>query len=135
MTTRVWVQHGEYRLAVNDTPGEEPAFVLMHGFPDDSHLYDALVPQLAGRRVVTFDFLGRGESDKPRNHEYTFEGQLEELHACVAQRPGQDSQLRRRLGRLHGRQDRHSARGLHSGPACEPNDVRARVRVRRGPPV
>lgn len=33
--------------------------VLMHGFPDSTHLYDRLVPHLAGRRpVVRFDFLG-----------------------------------------------------------------------------
>jgi haloalkane dehalogenase len=32
--------------------------VLLHGFPDNRHLYDRLVPELARRRVVTFDFLG-----------------------------------------------------------------------------
>ena len=46
-------------------PGRGPAIVLMHGFPDDLHLYDRLVPELAGRRVVSFDFLGWGASDKP----------------------------------------------------------------------
>ena len=65
---RIWVQRGPYRLAVTDHPGREPAFVLLHGFPDDSHLWDALVPHLDGRRVVTFDFLGWCESDKPRDH-------------------------------------------------------------------
>jgi pimeloyl-ACP methyl ester carboxylesterase len=37
--------------------------VLLHGFPDDLHLYDRLVPELAGRRVVSFDFLGWGASE------------------------------------------------------------------------
>ena len=38
----------------------------MHGFPDGLHLYDRLVPYLnPPRRVVTFDFLGRGASDQP----------------------------------------------------------------------
>jgi len=51
-------------LYVTDSPGDEPPFVLMHGFPDDSHIYDRLVPLLAPRRVITFDFLGYGRSDR-----------------------------------------------------------------------
>jgi haloalkane dehalogenase len=51
-------------LSVGDQPGDEPALVLMHGFPDDSHIYDRLVPLLAPRRAVTFDFLGYGRSDR-----------------------------------------------------------------------
>jgi pimeloyl-ACP methyl ester carboxylesterase len=47
---------------VVDHPGEGPAFVLMHGFPDDHHIYDRLVPLLAPRRVVAFDFTGYGAS-------------------------------------------------------------------------
>ena len=39
----------------------------MHGFPDNLHIYDYLIPHLVarGRRVVAFDFLGFGEFDKP----------------------------------------------------------------------
>jgi pimeloyl-ACP methyl ester carboxylesterase len=56
------------RLHVVDRPGVDPPFVLMHGFPDDHHIYDRLTPLLAPRRVVTFDFFGyersgRGASD------------------------------------------------------------------------
>ena len=54
------------RLQVTDHPGDEPALVLMHGFPDDSRIYTRLVPRLSPRRVVTFDFLGYGASDRPR---------------------------------------------------------------------
>ena len=32
------------RLQVTDHPGDEPALILMHGFPDDSRIYDRLVP-------------------------------------------------------------------------------------------
>jgi pimeloyl-ACP methyl ester carboxylesterase len=54
-----WAPRGEHRVYVRDYPGEEPALVLMHGFPDNLHLYDRLVPRLnPPRRVVTFDFLG-----------------------------------------------------------------------------
>ena len=55
----------------------------MHGFPDNHHLYDRLVPFLAGRRVVTFDFLGWGGSDKPSDHEYTFANQVGDLDAVI----------------------------------------------------
>jgi len=37
----------------------------MHGFPDNVHVYDRLIPALRGRQVITFDFLGWGASDKP----------------------------------------------------------------------
>jgi haloalkane dehalogenase len=77
------VPRGRYRLFARDYPGAEPAFVLMHGFPDNSHLYDRLVPELAGRRVIVFDFLGWGRSDKPQDYEYTFAKQEEDLDAVI----------------------------------------------------
>ena len=52
------------RLHVSDRPGDGPAAVLMHGFPDDSHIYDHLAPLLVPRRTVAFDFLGYGRSDR-----------------------------------------------------------------------
>ncbi len=57
----------------------------MHGFPDNLHIYDRLIPILvdAGRHVVTFDFLGFGASDKPAGYNYTFEQQLGDLEAVV----------------------------------------------------
>jgi len=54
------VPRGTHRLYAREYPGEGPAIVLMHGFPDNLHLYDRLVPHLSGRRVVAFDFLGWG---------------------------------------------------------------------------
>jgi pimeloyl-ACP methyl ester carboxylesterase len=52
------------RIHVVDRPGGEPAFVLMHGFPDDHHIYDRLAPLLSPRRVVAFDFFGYGRSGR-----------------------------------------------------------------------
>ena len=51
-------------LHVTDCPGDEPALVLMLGFPDDCRIYNRLVPLLSPRRAVTFDFLGYGRSDR-----------------------------------------------------------------------
>jgi haloalkane dehalogenase len=56
----------------------------MHGFPDDLGLYDRLVPHLAGRRVVLFDFLGWGRSDKP-DGPYTFDNLKGDLDAVITQ--------------------------------------------------
>jgi haloalkane dehalogenase len=78
------VPRGAHHLYARDYPGEEPAVVLLHGFPDDLHLYDRLVPELAGRRVVVFDFLGWGVSDKPTGHPYTASNQTGDLDAVLS---------------------------------------------------
>jgi haloalkane dehalogenase len=72
-----------HRIYAREYPGREPAIVLLHGFPDDLHLYDRLVPELAGRRLVTFDFLGWGASDKPAGHPYTAANQTGDLDAVL----------------------------------------------------
>src|SRR5215207_7202769 len=77
------VLRGEHRIYAREYPGEEPAIVLMHGFPDNLHLYDRLVPHLAGRRVVSFDFLGWGASDKPTGYPYTASNQTGDLDAVI----------------------------------------------------
>jgi pimeloyl-ACP methyl ester carboxylesterase len=59
--------------------------ILLHGFPDNIHLYDRLVPHLAGgAAVVRFDFLGWGRSDKPRGYPYTATNQTGDIEAVVA---------------------------------------------------
>jgi pimeloyl-ACP methyl ester carboxylesterase len=72
-----------------DIPGPGPAVVLMHGFPDNLHLYDALYPLLAGKReVVAFDWIGWGQSDKPapKDFPYTTATMTDELAAVVQNR-------------------------------------------------
>ncbi|APR35695.1 hypothetical protein BTO02_09990 [Paraburkholderia sp. SOS3] len=65
--------------------GTGPAFVALHGFPDDSHIYDLVIPSLvaAGRRVVAIDFLGFGGSDKPVGARYSFPQQVGDVEAVV----------------------------------------------------
>jgi haloalkane dehalogenase len=72
-----------YHLNAREFPGEGPAIVLLHGFPDDSHLYDHLIPCLRGRHVIAFDFLGWGLSDKPAGYKHTATGQVAEIDAVV----------------------------------------------------
>jgi haloalkane dehalogenase len=64
--------------------GQGPSIVLMHGFPDNQHLYDLLIPQLAANHhVLSFDFLGWGASDKPAGHLYNVASQRADLDAVV----------------------------------------------------
>lgn len=76
-------EHGN--IYVRDFSGSEPAFVVLHGFPDNSHIYDHLIPHLwkANRRVIAIDFLGFGGSDKPSKEVYGFEQQLEDVETVV----------------------------------------------------
>ena len=84
------VERDRGSLSVRDFSGSGPAFVVLHGFPDNSHIFDELIPHLvsAGRRTIAIDFLGFGASDKPEGARYSFEQQLgekargdEEAHA------------------------------------------------------
>ncbi len=65
--------------------GGAPSIVMMHGFPDSQHLYDLVVPSLARtRHVITFDFLGWGDSDKPSGHRHDVSSLRKDLEAVVA---------------------------------------------------
>jgi haloalkane dehalogenase len=66
--------------------GVRPTLIMMHGFPDNQHLYDPLIQQLSGKfHIVSFDFLGWGASDKPPLHRYDVASQRADLEAVVAQ--------------------------------------------------
>ncbi|NTH68540.1 alpha/beta hydrolase [Agrobacterium rhizogenes] len=81
------IMHDGHVVYAREYPGQDPAYVMMHGFPDNLHIYDYVVPYLtkAGRRVVVFDFLGFGQSEKitQKNYPYTFEQQVGDLAAVA----------------------------------------------------
>jgi pimeloyl-ACP methyl ester carboxylesterase len=79
------IQRDPGSVYARDYGGAGPAFVLMHGLPDNLRIYDDLIPHLvaAGRRVVAFDFLGFGASDKPADANYSYRQQLGDLQAVV----------------------------------------------------
>src|SRR5215475_2241786 len=83
------VRRGEYHLHAEMTPGTGPPVVLMHGFPDNIHLYDRLLPHLVERQVVRFDFLGWGQSDKPTGYPYTADNQTIDLSAVIEAVPAE----------------------------------------------
>jgi pimeloyl-ACP methyl ester carboxylesterase len=80
------IKRGNYRLYAREYDGSDPPIVLMHGFPDNLHLYDRLVAFLSPpRRVIVFDFLGWGLSDKPSGYAYSAENQEADLDAVINQ--------------------------------------------------
>jgi pimeloyl-ACP methyl ester carboxylesterase len=74
-----------HALFAKEYEGSGPPFVMLHGFPDNHRIYDPVAELLAasGRRVITFDFLGFGDSDKPEGYDYNFAQQLQDLEAVV----------------------------------------------------
>jgi pimeloyl-ACP methyl ester carboxylesterase len=93
---RVETPHGS--VFVREVPGEDPPFVLMHGYPDDHRIYDRLLPLLSPRRAVAFDFLGYGRSDRvhpaefvPEEHESELAALLDDLGIARAVLVGHDA--------------------------------------------
>jgi haloalkane dehalogenase len=79
------VNHPGGTLHAVDYPGQEPAIVMMHGFPDDHRIYDKLLPQLSPRRAVAFDFLGYGRSDRSDTAGFSSEEHGSQLAAVLGE--------------------------------------------------
>src|SRR5204863_10086169 len=54
-----------------DTGGQGTPVLALHGFPTSSYDFAAALEHLRGRRVVIFDFLGFGFSEKPAGYGYS----------------------------------------------------------------
>lgn len=79
-----WIPTPDGRIYAREYPDNGPAIILMHGFPDNLHLYDFLIPLLTpGFHPIVFDFLGWHLSDKPSRYRYTAEDQRKELEAVI----------------------------------------------------
>jgi len=86
------------RLHITDQPGEGPPLVLLHGFPDDSRIYDRLIPLLSPRRALALDWLGYGRSGRaapgpvdPRDHVRSIGAVLDSLELAQAVLVGHDA--------------------------------------------
>jgi haloalkane dehalogenase len=77
------VTHQGSSIHVVDYPGEEPAIILMHGFPDDHRIYDKLLPLLSPRRAVAFDWLGYGRSGRSDGAGFSSDDHGSELAAVL----------------------------------------------------
>ena len=77
------------RIFVRERAGDagRPPIFFLHGYPSSSYDWREAFDRLDGHRVVAFDFLGYGLSDKPRDHTYSLLGQADLVEA-VAERFG-----------------------------------------------
>jgi haloalkane dehalogenase len=71
------------RVFVSEMTGDDPAIVLMHGYPDDHRIYTELMPRLAPRRAVAFDFAGYGRSARTEGTRFSSEGRQAEIGAVL----------------------------------------------------
>lgn len=72
-------------LAYEDMGDGRPV-VFVHGFPTSTYSWRHLVgPLSGGYRVVTFDLMGYGESDKPLDEAYTIPRHAELIQAAMSQ--------------------------------------------------
>lgn len=55
----------DLRLRGTRWPGAGPAVLLLHGLASTRHIWDLVVPRLAGRAVLALDQRGHGDSDRP----------------------------------------------------------------------
>ena len=74
------------RLAVfEDGPADAPVVVLVHGYPDNHHVWDGVALELAGRfRVVQYDVRGSGQSGVPASRAgYRIEQLVDDLARVI----------------------------------------------------
>ncbi len=57
--------------------GEGPLLILLHGFPTSSYDWRETIRLMPEQKLLAFDFLGFGLSDKPRDHNYTLSWQAD----------------------------------------------------------
>jgi pimeloyl-ACP methyl ester carboxylesterase len=68
----------ERQIFVRTGGGGDACCTLLHGFPTSSHDWHRVwEPLCRQRRLLAFDFLGFGDSDKPPEHDYTIHEQAD----------------------------------------------------------
>jgi pimeloyl-ACP methyl ester carboxylesterase len=70
-------------LYVQQRPGDGPLLLLLHGFPSSSYDWRELLALRPGRAALTFDCLGYGLSEKPRDHVYALAGHADSAEELV----------------------------------------------------
>jgi pimeloyl-ACP methyl ester carboxylesterase len=75
-------------IHVFERDGPGALLVLLHGFPSSSYDWRALLAHEPDRAVLTFDFLGFGLSEKPRDHVYSLFWQADLVEELVGRHGG-----------------------------------------------
>jgi pimeloyl-ACP methyl ester carboxylesterase len=91
LTPRVaaWSRQGEVttvngrRIFIRQRPGAGPPVMLLHGYPSSSYDWRDLFELLPERRLIAFDFLGFGLSQKPVQQVYSLHMQADLVESVV----------------------------------------------------
>jgi pimeloyl-ACP methyl ester carboxylesterase len=79
---RVTISLGDHEWSIwTRRSGRGLPLTLLHGFPTSSHDWCGVAEQLVEYDLVTLDFLGFGDSDKPVEHEYSIHEQADIVEA------------------------------------------------------
>jgi pimeloyl-ACP methyl ester carboxylesterase len=90
--TSAWRQSGTlttisgHRIFVREQggSGQGPPLLFLHGYPSSSYDWRHAFEQLDGHRLLVFDFLGYGLSDKPRHQVYSLQFQADIAETLAA---------------------------------------------------
>ncbi len=130
MTFQEWHERGKYfryrdvHRIFYQQAGTGPVLVLLHGFPTASWDWHKVWPLLTAHyRVLAFDFIGFGFSDKPRKYDYSLMDQADLTEAII-----RDQGIREYHLLTHDYGDtvaqellaRHYERSHTGGPGTEP---------------
>ncbi|HEY2159961.1 MAG TPA: alpha/beta hydrolase, partial [Solirubrobacteraceae bacterium] len=77
------VDVGGHRIFVRHRDGSGPPVLMLHGYPSSSYDWRHAFELMPGRRLMTFDFLGFGLSDKPPDHRYSLLAQADLVQELV----------------------------------------------------
>jgi pimeloyl-ACP methyl ester carboxylesterase len=83
------VEVGRRRLFVRHFDGAGPPLLFLHGYPSSSYDWQPACELLRGRRMTTFDFLGFGLSDKPRDHTYSLHAHANDVESIAKANGGE----------------------------------------------
>ena len=89
--TAAWRQAGAFteigghRIFVRERAGasDRPPILFLHGYPSSSYDWRHAFEELDGHRLIAFDFLGFGLSDKPRDQLYSLRTQADIVEALA----------------------------------------------------
>jgi pimeloyl-ACP methyl ester carboxylesterase len=86
-----FLEIGGHRIFVRTRGGrsDRPPLVLLHGYPSSSYDWRHAFHTLDGHRLLVFDFLGFGLSEKPRDHTYSLQTQADIVEALAARFEGE----------------------------------------------
>lgn len=95
--TAAWRDAGTFteingrRIFVRERGGdsERPPLLFLHGYPSSSYDWRDAFGALDGRRLIVFDFLGYGLSEKPRDQLYSLRFQADIVEALAERFAGQ----------------------------------------------